>query len=167
MAAKPPGIPSSNLQLFLALETSPVTYLAVANAGDFTGPGVSATVTDVSKHGDNWRRKVTTLKDGGTLAFPCWFDPSVPTLAGNSNALFEMFDTRQLRSWVLAFTDDSGIIESNGELVAFNAYVDKFSFKGPVAGVLSADLDLLIDGQVTPLWVATVTPTGQPLPPAT
>ena len=161
---KAPGLPTSNLQLFLALETSPVTYSAVANAGDFTGPGVSATVVDVSKHGDDWRRKLTTLKDGGTLAFPCWFDPSVPTLAGNPDALFELFDSRTLRSWLLAFTDSDGIIEADGLLVSFNAYVDKFSMKGPVAGVLSADTDLLIDGAVTPLWADTVAPTGQPLP---
>ncbi len=164
---KPPGIPTSNLQLFLALETSPVTYSAVANAGDFTGPGLSATDVDVSKHGDDWRNFVTTLKDGGTFAFPCWFDTTVPTLAGNPNALFELFDSRQLRSWVLAFTDTAGIIESDGELVSFNAYVHKFSLKGPVAGVLSADTELRITGAVTKLWIDTTPATGQPLPTAT
>ncbi len=161
---KAPGIPTSNLQIFLALETSPVTYSAVANVGDFGGPSMSRNVVDVSKHGDQWTRKVVTLKDGGTLPFPCWFDPTVATLAGNSDALEELFASGDLRSWLLAFTDDSGIIEADGLLVSFNAYVSKFSFKGPVKGVLSADTELLIDGEVNSLWANTTPPTGQPLP---
>ena len=161
---KAPGIPTSNLQIFLALDDSPVTYSAVANVGDFGGPSMSRTVVDVSKHGDQWVRNVVTLKSGGTLPFPCWFDPSVSTLAGNSDALEELFDSGDLRSWLLAFTDDAGIIETDGALVSFNAYVSKFSLKGPVKGVLSADTELLIDGPVTALWANTTPPTGQPLP---
>lgn len=161
---KPPGIPTAPLQLFLALETSPVTYLAVANAGDFTGPGLSATDVDVSKHGDDWRNFVTTLKDPGTLGFPCWFDPSVPSLAGNPNALEELFDTKQFRSWLLWFTDEDGLMLADGGLLSFNAYVHKFSLKGPVAGVLSADTELRCSGKITTLWADTVTPAGQSLP---
>lgn len=161
---KAPGLPSSNLQIFLALETSPVRYSALANVGDFGGPSMSRTVVDVSKHGDEWVRNVVTLKSGGTLPFPCWFDPTVPSLAGNSSALEELFDSGDLRSWLLAFTDSLGIIESDGLLVSFNAYVSKFSFKGPVKGVLSADTELLIDGAVTKHWASTITPTGQLLP---
>lgn len=161
---KASGIPTSNLQIFIALETSPVRYSALANVGDFGGPSMSRTVVDVSKHGDQWVRNVVTLKSGGTLPFPCWFDPSVPSLAGNSSALEELFISGDLRSWLLAFTDGSGIIEAGGLLLSFNAYVSKFSLKGPVKGVLSADTELLIDGEVTSLWATTVTPTGQPLP---
>ena len=159
-----PGIPSSNLQLFLALDTSPVTYSAVANVGDFGGPSMTRNVVDVSKHGDQWTRKVVTLKDGGTLPFPCWFDPTEKTLAGNSDGLEELYVSGELRSWLLAFTDDAGIIEADGLLVSFNGYVSKFSFKGPVKGVLSADAELLVDGEVTKHWADTTPPTGQPLP---
>lgn len=161
---KAPGIPTSNLQIFLALETSPVQYSAVANVGDFGGPGMTRTSVDVSKHGDQWVRNVVTLKSGGTLPFPCWFDPSVPTLAGNEDALWELFDSGDLRSWLLAFTDNDGIIEADGLLFSFNAYVQNFATKGPVKGVLSADTVLLIDGAVNKLWADTITPTGQLLP---
>ncbi len=161
---KAPGKPTSNLQLFLALDSSPVTYSAVANVGDFGGPGMTRTNVDVSKHGDQWVRQVVTLKSGGTLPFPCWFLTDVPSLAGNPDALFELFDSGDLRSWLLAFTDDAGIIEADGLLFSFNAYVQNFATKGPVKGVLSADTVLLIDGAVTKLWDDTVAPTGQPLP---
>lgn len=161
---KPPGLPTSNLQIFIALETSPVTYAAIANLGDFGGPSQSATVVDVSAHGDKFRRKVTTLLDSGTVTAPCWFDPSESTLAGNSDALAELYQSRDLRNWLMAFTDDAGVIEADGLICSFNAYVSKFSLKGPVAGVFSSDTEFLIDGAVNYLWATTPAPTGQTLP---
>ncbi len=143
------GTPTEPLQLFLAANpvTSPQTYTAVANTGDFTGPGMSAAVVDVSAHGDPWRRKISTLKDPGTVAFPCWFVTTEPSLAGNPNALADLFLTQDLRSWQLAFADDTtGLITES--LCFFNAFVSKFSLKGPVAGVLSADTELTIDGDI-------------------
>ncbi len=158
----PPGVKTSNLVIFLALETSPVQYAAIANLGDFTGPGQSSTVVDVSKHGDEWRRKLTTLKDAGTVAMPCWFDPTVSTLAGNADALAELFQSQDLRNWLMAFVDNTGAITTVE--MDFNAYISKFSLKAPVAGVWSADTEFLIDGQVNYLWTSTPTPTGQLLP---
>ncbi len=159
---KPPGIPASQFQIFLALETSPVTYAAIANLGDFGGPSMAATVVDVSKHGDKFRRKLTTLLDSGTVTAPCWFDPTVPTLAGNPDAITELFKSRELRAWLIAETDEDGIITD--PVMSFNAYVSKFSQKLPVAGVWSADTEFLIDGEVAYLWEDTAAPTGQPLP---
>lgn len=160
---QPPGIKTSNLVIFLALETSPVTYAAIANLGDFTGPAQSATVVDVSKHGDDFRRFVQTLKDTGTIGAPCWFDPSVPTLAGNADALAELFQSGDLRSWLMAFIDpDTGLITE--AVLSYNAYVSKFSLDAPVAGVWKATTEFRTDGKATYLWATTPTPTGQPLP---
>src|SRR6266478_5055747 len=89
-APLPAGIPSSALVLFLKTTESPALYNPIANLGDYTGPSQTSTIVDVSKHGDIFRRKVKTLVDSGTLASPCWFDPSVPTLAGNPQALAEL-----------------------------------------------------------------------------
>lgn len=158
----PPGIPASNVVIMLGLETSPPTYAAVANLGDFAGPSQSATTVDVSKHGDKFRRFVETLIDTGTVTMPCWFDPSVPTLAGNADAISELFKSRQLRTWLMAFVDDAGIITE--AILQFNAYVSKFSMKFPVAGVWSADVEFRTDGEAVYLWATTTPPTGQPLP---
>ena len=166
-APLPPGIPTSNLVLLLQTTDSPAAYNIVANLGDYTGPQSTSTVVDVSKHGDKFRRKLKTLLDSGILATPCWFDPSLPTHAGNSQALLELYQNQTaLETWLVAFVDDTGTIippspANNGPQFYFNAYVTKFSLKEPVAGVYAADLELTIDGAVTPLWETTVMPAGQ------
>lgn len=158
----PPGIPASNLAIFLNVpNSSPPSYALIANLGDFAGPTQQATVVDVSKHGDKFRQKITTLLDSGTVAAPCWFDPSVSTLAGNSDALAELFQSRELQNWLIAFViDGTSIPDANNLVCSFNAYVSKFSFKEPVAGVWSADTEFLITGGVTYLWPSTTPPTG-------
>lgn len=167
MAALPPGIPTSNLVLFLQTTASPLAWNAVANLGDYTGPQSTSTVVDVSKHGDTFRRKLKTLMDAGILATPCWFDPSLPTHAGNSQALAELFQNQAtLSTWLIAFVDNNGNIvpasaANNGPQMLFNAYVTKFSLKEPVAGVYAADTEFTIDGKPTYLWQVTVMPAGQ------
>lgn len=166
----PPGVKTSNLVIFLALETSPVTYAMIANLGDFSGPQQSATVVDVSKHGDDYRRYLTTLKDTGVVGAPCWFDPSVRTLAGNVDALAELFQSGDLRSWLMAFVDPTDIDPASGDptiteaVLSFNAYVSKFSLDAPVAGVWKATTEFRTDGKATYLWAPTTPPVGQPLP---
>lgn len=163
-APLPPGIPTSNLVLFLQTTDSPALFNAIANLGDFAGPQSSSTVMDVSKHGDKFRRKLKTLLDSGILATPCWFVPTEPTLAGNPQALAELYQNQTaLETWLVAFVDDAGVIvPTTGPQFTFNAYVTKFSLKEPVAGVYSADVELTIDGGVNYLWTATVMPVGQP-----
>lgn len=167
MAALPPGLPTSNLVLMLQTTASPLAWNTVANLGDYTGPQGSSTVVDVSKHGDTFRRKLKTLMDAGMLAAPCWFDPSQPTHAGNSQALAELFQNQTtLSTWLITFVDSNGLIvpaspANNGPQMTFNAYVTKFSMKEPVAGVYAADVELTIDGKPQYLWQTTTMPVGQ------
>jgi len=162
MPVVPPGLPASNLVLMLLTSESPNLYNAVANLGDFTGPGQSTTTVDVSKHGDKFRNFVATLIDPGTITCPVWFVPTEPTLAGNAQALAELEQSRAFKSWLITFVDDAGIITD--PQMTFNAYVSKFSLKEPVAGVYSADAEFRISGAITYLWDATVMPSGQALP---
>lgn len=165
-----PGIPTSNLVLFLQTTDSPVLYNAIANLGDFTGPAQVRTIVDVSKHGDKFFRKVATLIDSGVLATPCWFDPSQPTLAGNPLALAELVQAdatpgpdQALQRWLLAFVDDTGTIIAPG-VCTFNAYVSKFTWDEPVKGVWKANTELTIDGAVNYLFQTTIMPAGQAIP---
>lgn len=163
MAALPPGIPASNLVLMLQTNPSPARFNAIANLGDFTGPSQSATIVDTSKHGDKFRRKVKTLLDSGTFASPVWWDPSLPTHAGNPQALDELYQNQTaLETWLVTFVDDTGLITE--PQFEFNGYVTKLAWKFPVAGVESADFEITIDGGVTYLWDTTVMPAGQALP---
>jgi hypothetical protein len=158
----PPGIPAAPIVIALGLETSPPTYSAIANLGDFAGPTQSTTTVDVSKHGDTWRRFVATLKDGGTVSMPCWFDPTNNTLAGNPDAIAELQKSAELRNYVMAFLNADGTF--GDAIISFNAYITKFSQKFPVAGVWSADVEFRIDGEPVYLWADTTPPTGQLLP---
>jgi hypothetical protein len=169
----PPGIPTSNLLLFLQTTASPAAWNPIANLGDYTGPQSTSTVVDVSKHGDTFRRKIKTLMDAGILAFPCWFDPSQPTLAGNPQGMLELYNNQTAyETFLIAFVDSSGNIvpasaANNGPQLLFNGYVTKFSLKEPVAGVYSADTEITIDGKPTPLWQTTTMPAGQRYDPVT
>jgi hypothetical protein len=143
--AKAAGLPTEPMVLALAQLDSPSIYVDVANTGDYSGPGRSYTVQDVSSHGNRARRKITTLLDEGVLAFPLWFIPGAdlePTHTDPTNGLQAIFERGDLRAWALRFNDDLGTA------YFFNAYISKFSLKGPVAGVLQADVEILIDNTI-------------------
>ena len=165
--ALPPGVPTNSLVLMLATTPSPLAWNTIANLGDFTGPGFTSTVVDVSKHGDTFRRKLKTMADAGVLTFPTWFDPSLPGHAGNAQALGEMAANIGTQfTFLLTFVDSSGNIvpasaANNGPQMTFNGYVTKFALKEPVAGVYTSDTEITIDGKPTFLWQATVMPAGQ------
>ena len=163
----PPGVSTSNLVLFLQTTASPAAWNPIANLGDYTGPQATSTVVDVSKHGDTFRRKIKTLMDSGILAFPCWFDPAQPTLAGNPQGMFELYQNQTVyNTFLISFVDSNGLLvpagpTNLGPQLLFSGYVTKFSLKEPVAGVYSADTEITIDGKATPLWNLTTMPAGQ------
>jgi hypothetical protein len=143
---KAAGLPTEPMVLALARINSPTIYDDVANTGDYSGPSRSYTVQDVSAHGHRARRKITTLLDEGTVDFPLWFIPTAnaePSHTDNTRGLQGIFERGDLRAWCLRFKD------SPGTAYFFNAYISKFSYKGPVAGVFSADVSLLIDDVVS------------------
>lgn len=145
--AKAAGIPSANMTLqLLAPATSPTQYIEVANLGDFTGPGYTRTVVDTSKHGDEWERAVTTLKSGGEIAGPIWFDPANTSHTAATDGLLSLFESGDLRAWRIVLFDSTGAEKH----VNFNAYVQAFGpLKMPVKGVLATDFKLKVDGAVT------------------
>lgn len=143
--AKASALPTEPMVLAIGTLDSPVTYVDIANTGDYDGPSSSYTVVDVSAHGHRARRKITTLLDSGVVAFPLFFIPGAglePTHTGAANGLQAIFERGDLRAWRLSCNDDEGTA------YFFNAYISKFSLKGPVAGVLTADVELTIDDTI-------------------
>jgi hypothetical protein len=140
------ALPAEPIVLSIATLASPSVYLDIANLGDITGPSSSYTVSDVSAHGHRARRKITTLLDSGSVAAPMFFIPAagqVPTHTDVDNGLRAIFERGDLRSFSLRYRDTPGTARF------FNAFVSKFSEKSPVAGVLTADVELMIDDVVT------------------
>lgn len=139
------ALPAEPIVLALASLASPTTYVDVANLGDINGPSSSYTVQDVSAHGHRARRKITTLLDSGTLAAPLFFIPGSglePTHTNHTDGIQAIFERGDLRAWSLRYRDSLDTAKF------FNAFVSKFSEKSPVAGVLTADVELAIDDTI-------------------
>ena len=132
--------PAINTFLKLGNGASPETYTTVANVGDITGPGIAATVVDVTSHSnpDPWRRKITTLLDAGQVQFKLYF---IPDDQGHKS-LLTVFTTRALRDWQLEFPDPTPTIWP------FQAFLTKFSTTEMVAGVIEATCVLDIVGPI-------------------
>jgi hypothetical protein len=140
------ALPGSPIVLAMATLDSPPVYNEIANLGDFDGPSSSYTVEDVSHHGERVRRKITTLLDSGSISCPLWFIPAagqVPSHTDPTNGVEPVFERGDLRAYALFYRDDVGTAKF------FNAYISKFSQKEPVAGVLTADTEFTIDGEVS------------------
>ena len=139
----PIALPAINTYLYLGTTASPPVYSTpIANVGDYTGPGMSKAVVDVTSHSNTvpWREKITTLIDGGDLTLPLYF---IPSDTGHQ-ALLAVFATNGfsgIRWFQLAFSD--GTSEWH-----FQASISKWSTKEPVAGVVTADVTFTITGQV-------------------
>ena len=139
------ALPAEPIVLALSTLGSPTNYVDIANLGDIAGPSRSYTVQDVSAHGARARRKITTLLDEGVVAAPLWFIPGAdlePTHTNATDGLQAIFERGDLRAWALKYNDSLGTVKF------FNAYISKFSEKSPVAGVLSADVEFVIDGEI-------------------
>jgi hypothetical protein len=138
----PIAFPAINTYLYLGSTASPPVYTSpIANVGDYTGPQESKQVVDVTSHSAAvpWREKITTLLDGGDLTLPLYFIPDDTGM----QTLYDVFTTNGfngIRWYKLLFTD--------GTYFYFQASISKWSFKIPVAGVVTADLTFTLTGEV-------------------
>ena len=85
------------------------------------------------------RQKITTLRDIGDLTLPLYFIPD----DSDMQALYEVYQTNGfagIRWFKLLFTD--------GTYLYFEASISKWSFKIPVAGVVTADLTFTGTGRM-------------------
>ena len=142
MSTTPIAFPAINTYLYLGSTGSPTTYgNPVANVGDYNGPQQSKQVVDVTSHSAPTpdRQKITTLRDIGDLTLPLYFIPA----DSDMQALYNVFQTNGfagIRWFKLLFTD--------GAYLYFEASISKWSFKIPVAGVVTADLTFTGTGQM-------------------
>jgi len=146
--AKAHGMPSEPMVLAIATLDSPPQYIEIANLGDITGSS-SRTVQDVSAHGGTARRKIATLYDGGSYACTIFFIPTPgieDSHTDDTNGIQAIYERNDLRAYALFYRD--GATANTGTARYFNAYITKLSEKLPVAGVLTADIEFTVDGEV-------------------
>lgn len=156
MATPRYAIPAIGTLLQVGNGASPEIFNSIANIGDLSGPSVQAAVVDVTSHTSTsapWRLKIPTLLDPGTITFPLYFDPAsggasgAGTFEGHNwtTGLGRLFINRGLSpgipyNWKIVFPDG---VPTTYE---FQGYITKYSQKEPVAGVLTADMELTLTG---------------------
>lgn len=122
---------------------APENFTTVANAKDIDGPGMKQDFEDTTTHSSaaagNFKEWTPTLRDGGNVKFDVLWDPNDVTHIGLQ-------------------ADQDGAVKRNFQCVfptqpaktaSFAAYVDDFSFKAPVKGMVNRQLSLKITGPVT------------------
>ena len=136
---------AANTLFQMGTQGCPQTFSTIANVGDLSGPSMAATVVDVTSHstGNPWRQMIVTLLSAGEISLPLFFLPNVASGGGHdgTSGLLSVFAGRQLRRFALVFPD------AQATTYYFDAYVSKFNFKEPVAGVIAADVTFTITGQ--------------------
>ena len=122
---------------------APENFTTVGNVKDIDGPGMKGDFEDVTTHSSaaagNFKEWMPTLMDGGNVKFDLLWDPNDVTHVGLQ-------------------ADQTGQVKRNFQLVfptapvktaAFAAYIDVFSFKASVKGMIIRQLSLKVTGPVT------------------
>lgn len=119
------------------------TYTTIAEVKDINGPEASVDVVDVTNQDspDNFEEIIPTLKRGGSVTFDVNFVPDDAT-HDSTTGLLSYLNARSLESWQI-------ILPDTGLSVQFAGYVVKWGFKGPVANVAAASMEIRVSGPVT------------------
>jgi hypothetical protein len=117
-----------------------ITYTTIAEVGDIAGPSMSVTTIDMTNHSSPGARMefIPSLIDSGTIGFPINFIPTDATHDADTG-IQKLMNDRAVGHFQMLFPDSS--------TVTFSAMVTKFDIKAPVAGKLSADVELKISGE--------------------
>ena len=122
---------------------SPEVFTTMGQVRSISGPTTNATVQDVTTHSTsgNWMEKLATLIDPGTMSFPINFDSTDATHAFATGVWDDLINLTQ-RNW------QTVLPASIGQL-SYAAYATGHGFDLPVDNVISAALELTIDGAIT------------------
>lgn len=115
------------------------TFDAVAQVRDLSGASLSSEVTDVTTHdsANNWREKLSTLKDGGEISAELIFDPA---LAGHTAILGDLGGAVTNYRIVFPNTGTNTIWECP-------VIVTGFDVSNPLDDALTASITLTVAGE--------------------
>jgi predicted secreted protein len=120
------------------------SFTTIAEVKSINGLKMSAKQEDVTSHSstDPWRQFISTLIDGGTVAFGINFIPTEATQDYSAGVLRD-FVNRTRRNFELVFPD------GGSTTWGFPANIQDFGVDAPVDGVLSASITLKVAGKPT------------------
>ena len=124
-------------------DTTPGSFVAIAEIRSFSGPGGTAAIIDATTLGSAGKEKVMGLKDEGTISLECNFSP---TDTGQQALLADR--TAQLRKqFKITFSNTATV--SARATATFYAYVTGFTVAGGVDALTTATVTLEITDAVT------------------
>jgi hypothetical protein len=135
----PTSISAQGVVLAMSYGESPTSFSTIANVVDFSGPGGSAAVIDITSLQSVAKEKIMGLPDEGQLTFNINLDPDSATHTLLRNAR----TARQECEFRITLTD------STPTNLYFSGYVLNFSVSGAVDDVVKAAITVEIDGAVT------------------
>ena len=121
---------------------TPETFTTIAGAKDVDGPGMKMDFEDTTTHSSAaagiFKEWTPMLMDGGNIKFDILWDPNDVTHVG-----LQADQSAQVkRNFQVIFPT------APNKTASFAAYVDDFSFKAPVKGMLLRQVSLKISGPV-------------------
>jgi len=123
---------------------TPETFTGVAEVHDINGPGISLDMIERTHHlsPEATKEYIAGLKDLDQISFEVGFLPTEPTHSLTTGFLSD-WKNRTLRTYRLVFPDAAA---TTWEMKGF---VSGFAVKGPVQGLLAADVTIRLTGQLT------------------
>jgi Lambda phage tail tube protein, TTP len=133
------AVPGPGFLLQAGDGATPENYTTVAEVRDISGPEIKVDTHDVTNQSSpgGWAEFVPTIRRPGNVTFPVNYMPTNPT---HVKMLTDCV-SKTLRNWRV--TENDGTTNH----WSFAGYVTGFKQTAPVAGVLTADVEIAVTGQ--------------------
>jgi hypothetical protein len=142
-----PGFPGYGTLIQVRTSSGPPeVYQSIAGAGDITGPGSQVGTVETTSHstGAPIRTYIPGLIELGDISFPCYWNPTDPTMSVNSPfGLEALFYNRITTKFQLVLPDPSHRTRQ------FLAFVKQLNETHPVQGVSTRAVALHITSVLT------------------
>jgi len=119
--------------------TTPNTFEAIAEVKSIKGPSTEVSVLDVTTHSSaasgNFREKVPSLIDPGTIEFELNYVPTDATI----QAIQDDMLARTKRDWQV-------LPAGTSQIISFSGYVTAFPLQFPTDDVMSATITITLTG---------------------
>lgn len=133
------ALEAQGTELYIGDSASPVAYSLIPEAKNFSGPGGSASIIDVSDLSSTAKEKRMGLADEGQLQFTLNYIPKNAVHASLRTARAN----RALTPFKMVFTD-----ASPSTTWTFDGYVTAFPVSGAVDGSLEGNVTIEISGSI-------------------
>ena len=142
--------PFHGLSTKLYVDTSAISLASVGTSqevGNVSSVGtleLSANIIEYNSYGQGYKNKLVGQKDSGTLDITLNWVPDAATEA-NQAVLKSKYDSGEKVYFAVVWTDPASATAG----ATFSGYVASFSIDTPVEDVVTANVQIAIDGAVT------------------